>query len=93
MHRGSPERRRTAACTNRTTKIVKMLKTLVISVLIIAICMVLLAIRIVLKKNGRFPNGHVSGSKALRDKGITCMQSQDFAMRLPNPHRVEEHEK
>jgi hypothetical protein len=54
--------------------------------------MVLLAIRIVLKKNGRFPNGHVSGSKALRDKGITCMQSQDFAMRLPNPHRVAEHE-
>lgn len=80
------------ACTNRTTKIQKMLKTLVISVLIIAICMVLLAIRIVLKKNGRFPNGHVSGSKALRDKGITCMQSQDFAMRLPNPHRVAEHE-
>ena len=28
-------------------------------------------------KGGKFPNGHVSGNKALRNKGISCAQSQD----------------
>jgi hypothetical protein len=43
--------------------------------------MAFLAISILLKKNGRFPNSHVSGNKAMRDRGITCVQSQDFAAR------------
>ena len=34
-----------------------------------------------MKKNGRFPNTHVSSSKAMRDRGIRCVQSQDFEMR------------
>ena len=41
-----------------------MLKTLLITVLIVAICIALLSVKILFKKNGRFPNTHVSGSKA-----------------------------
>lgn len=54
-----------------------MIETLVITVLIVAICMALLAINILLKRNGRFPNTHVSGNKAMRQRGVTCVQSQD----------------
>jgi len=62
-----------------------MLKLLLFSVLIIAFSVLFLAIGIVLKKHGRFPNTHVSGNKALRDQGISCAQSQDFAARHKRP--------
>ncbi len=39
--------------------------------------MVLLGVRVFFVKGGRFPNGHVSGNRALRDRGIGCVQSQD----------------
>ncbi len=58
-----------------------MLKLLLLSAIILVFCMAFLAISILLKKNGRFPNSHVSGNKAMRDRGITCVQSQDFAAR------------
>ena len=58
-----------------------MLKLLLLSAIILAFCMAFLAISILLKKNGRFPNTHVSGSKAMRDRGIGCVQSKDFAAR------------
>ena len=49
-----------------TTKLIEMLKTLLITLLIVAICIALLSIGIFLK--GKFPNTHVSGNKALRKK-------------------------
>ena len=49
-----------------------MLKTLLITLLIVAICIALLSVKILFKKNGRFPNTHVSGSKAMRKRGIGC---------------------
>ena len=58
-----------------------MLKLLIISILILAFCIAFMSITLLVKKNGRFPNTHVSGNKALRDKGITCVQSQDYAAR------------
>lgn len=59
-----------------------MLETILISVLIVAICMLLLSIQILFKKNGKFPNTHVSGNAALRKKGIHCVQAQDKEARL-----------
>ena len=41
-----------------------MLKTILITVLIVAISMALFSVKILFKKNGRFPNTHVSGNKA-----------------------------
>lgn len=54
-----------------------MLETILIAVLIVALCVVLLGVRILFVKGGKFPNSHVSGSKALRKRGIGCVQSQD----------------
>lgn len=67
-----------------------MFKTLLFTLLIIAISFVLLAITIIIKKNGRFPNIHVGGNKEMRKRGIKCVQSQDRDARKHNPMAVEE---
>ncbi|MDL2291916.1 hypothetical protein LJB80_02055 [Bacteroides sp. OttesenSCG-928-F21] len=54
-----------------------MVDTILITLLIVAICLVLLAVKILFLKDGKFPNTHVSGNKALRKRGIGCVQSQD----------------
>ena len=59
-----------------------MLETILISVLIVAICIALLAVQILLKKDGRFPNTHIGDNVAMRKKGIKCVQAQDHDARL-----------
>ena len=54
-----------------------MLNTILFTLLIVTICILLLGIKVFFVKGGKFPNGHVSGNKALRDRGISCAQSQD----------------
>ena len=70
-----------------------MIKVLLLTTLIVAICMVLMAITILLKKNGRFPNIHVGTSKHMRQRGIGCVETQDKQARLENPHAIPEREK
>jgi hypothetical protein len=53
-----------------------MLYTIIISVILLTIGVLLLGIRIFFVKNGKFPNYHIGGSKALRDKGINCATTQ-----------------
>lgn len=67
-----------------------MIDTILISLLIVAICMLLLGLRIFFVKGGKFPNTHVSGNKTLRNKGIGCVQSQDKEARKENKFRVKE---
>jgi hypothetical protein len=55
----------------------EILKIILLSVAMVAIAMFGLAIRILLKKGGRFPNTHVSGNKYLKQQGIYCSQTQD----------------
>ena len=54
-----------------------MLTTLLITIIILVICVALLCVKVIFKKNGRFPNTHVSGNKFLRKQGIHCAKSQD----------------
>lgn len=61
--------------------------------IIVAISIALLSITIIIKKNGRFPNIHVSGNKGLRKRGIKCAQSQDRDARRKNPMAVSESSK
>ncbi len=68
-----------------------MLETILLTLLIVAICVALLCVGILIK--GKFPNTHVSGNKALRKKGIGCVQSQDREARKPNKHAIAEVEK
>ena len=70
-----------------------MIKVLLLTTLIVAICMVLMAITILLKKNGRFPNIHVGTNKHMRQRGLGCVETQDKQARLENPHAIPEREK
>ncbi len=70
-----------------------MFKTLLFTLLIIAISFVLLAITIIIKKNGKFPNIHIGGNKEMRKRGIKCAQSQDRDARKNNPMRIKESSK
>lgn len=58
--------------------------------LIVAICIALLSIKMLIQKNGRFPNIHISGSKAMRERGIGCVQSQDREQQKINPNAISE---
>ncbi len=59
------------------TKLIKMIETLFITVLIIAICITLLCVKVIFKKNGKFSSQHIHDSKAMKDRGIHCVMDQD----------------
>lgn len=44
---------------------------------IVGACVLLLGIRILFVKDGKFPNTHIENNKALRGKGIHCATTQD----------------
>ena len=75
------------------TKLMEMLDTVLITLLIVAICVLLLGLKIFFVKGGKFPNGHVSGNKAMRDKGIGCVQSQDREAQSKSRFSIDELEK
>ena len=54
-----------------------MLKLIIISIIALLLAVALLSVRILLVKNGRFRSFHIADSKAMRERGIGCVQSQD----------------
>ena len=66
-----------------------MLDTILITLLIVAICIVLLGVKVFFVKGGR----HVSGNKAMRDRGIGCAQSQDREAQRKSRFSIDELEK
>jgi hypothetical protein len=36
-----------------------------------------LAIKILLKKDGKFPNTHIGGNKHMKERGVSCAQTYD----------------
>nr|WP_314688294.1 hypothetical protein [uncultured Porphyromonas sp.] len=48
----------------------------IVSLLAVGLAVLLLAVGIIFKKNGRFPNTHVGGNWAMRERGISCHTSQ-----------------
>ena len=66
-----------SVCTTfAATKLIKMIETLFITVLIIAICITLLCVKVIFKKNGKFSSQHIHDSKAMKDRGIHCVMDQ-----------------
>ena len=61
-----------------------MLKTLLLSVLIIAICFALLAVKLLFRKNGSFTSQHIHDSKVMQERGIHCVVDQDREARRSN---------
>jgi hypothetical protein len=58
-----------------------MVKTLVVSIVIIAAGMLLLLVKVLLKRNGTFSSQHIHDSKAMKERGIHCVMDQDREMR------------
>lgn len=59
-----------------------MKETLLLSVLIIAISVVLLSVKLIVKRGGRFSSQHVKDNPALRKRGIHCVIDQDREARM-----------
>jgi hypothetical protein len=53
-----------------------MLTTLLVTNIIVLVCVLLLSVRVLSGKNGKFPNIHIEGNEALRNRGIRCAKSQ-----------------
>lgn len=53
------------------------LPTLAVSVIVLLVAVLFMAFKPLFTKNGRFPNIHIGGNKALKERGINCATSQD----------------
>jgi hypothetical protein len=67
-----------------------MVETLLISIVIIAAGMLLLLVKVLMQKNGRFSSQHIHDSKAMKDRGIHCVMDQDREMRRKSRFAVNE---
>ncbi|MCQ2204005.1 MAG: hypothetical protein MJZ15_06145 [Bacteroidales bacterium] len=54
-----------------------MINTFLAILPLIGIAVLFLAIRVLLKKGGTFHSQHIGQSKAMRQRGIHCVQAQD----------------
>ena len=68
-------------CNFAPAKVQKMIETLLISTLIIAIAMLFFLVRVLFVKQGEFKSQHIHDSEAMRERGIHCVMDQDREMR------------
>ena len=61
-----------------------MIKLLLLTLLIIAIAMLLLSVKLILKRGGKFSSQHVHDNPGLRKQGIHCVMDQDREARQRN---------
>jgi hypothetical protein len=54
-----------------------MLLTIGISLIIVALALMLLGVNILLSKDGKFPETHIGKNKAMTERGIHCVATQD----------------
>lgn|GEM_PF-150179 len=54
-----------------------LIKLIILSLLLVAIAIVFLGIRILLKSNGKFPDTHVGHNREMQKRGIKCAQETD----------------
>ena len=71
-------------------KVQKMIETLLISTLIIAIGMAFFLVRVLFVKTGTFKSQHIHDSEAMKEHGIHCVMDQDREMRRKSEFAVGE---
>lgn len=49
-----------------------MLKLVFLTVILLAVCFALMAVKVIFVKGGRFPSGHIGSNPHLRRRGISC---------------------
>ena len=60
----------------------------IVTLIIVASCIALLSVRLFFGRS--FVKNHVDQSRAMRQRGIGCVQSQDAEARIVNTKRVKE---
>lgn len=68
------------------------MKEIIITIACIAIAIILLCIRVIIKKNGTFSSEHISENKRMKQDGIHCATSQDREARRKNKHQLDVNE-
>lgn len=53
------------------------MKLWLLTLVLLALAVILLGVKVLFVKGGRFPSGHVSHSDALRERGIGCAAHDD----------------
>lgn len=48
------------------------------TIVLVALAVLLLGVKVWFVKGGKFPNTHIHGNKAMRDRGITCARDDEF---------------
>ena len=66
-----------------------LLAAVLFTIVIVFLAVFLLGFRIFLPKNGKFPNIHIGGSKAMKDRGVSCATSQDAEAQKNNLRKID----
>lgn len=53
------------------------METMLLIMALVGLAVILLSIRVIVKKNGRFSSQHISQNKRMRERGIHCAVTQD----------------
>jgi hypothetical protein len=53
------------------------MKIIIVAVVLVGVAVLLMALGIILKKNGKFPNTHIGGNKEMSKRGIYCATTTD----------------
>lgn len=78
---------------NCSAKLRKMIETLLISTLIIAIGMAFFCVKLIFRKNGKFSSQHIHDSEAMKERSIHCVMDQDRELRTKSRFAVSESNK
>lgn len=54
-----------------------LIKVILLAIALVSLALLGLAVRILFKKGGEFPNTHIGGNKHMKQKGIYCAQTFD----------------
>ncbi|MBQ0119029.1 MAG: hypothetical protein MJZ88_01370 [Paludibacteraceae bacterium] len=57
------------------------MKSLLLTLGFVALAMLLLSVRVILRKNGRFSSQHLGDNPAMRKRNIGCVVSEDYKAR------------
>lgn len=65
------------------------MKELLVVIGLLGAAFLLLSVRVVLKRGGRFSSEHISQNKLMRRRGIHCATSQDREARRENSKKID----
>lgn len=66
-----------------------MMKVALLTLGLVALSVLFLCVKMLLKPGSKFGSTHIGGSKAMRDRGIHCVQSMDAFERRQRKHATE----